>query len=146
MSTDGPKVAAENLLLGGKHLVVRIPIVYGRSPFSDKFFARFAGPVTRAQSDVVCAPLYLPSLPAAIERLCVESGIVHFSGREVMTRFELMSRIRDALRLDTEVVPVLNNDLPSGRLRPRHVVLKSVRHTLAGPGLEEALKHLAGPA
>jgi len=136
------KVAAENLLLGGRHVVVRMPIVYGRSPFSDRFFARFAGPTTPAQTDVICAPLYLPSLPEALEQLWEESGVVHFGGSEVVTRFVLMSRFRDALRLPTQVVPVENSAMPSGWLRPRHVILRSVRHLLAGPTLGTALADL----
>jgi dTDP-4-dehydrorhamnose reductase len=137
------KVAAENLLAGDRHLAVRIPIVYGRSPFSDRFFARFAGPATPAQTDIVCAPLYLPSLPGALEQLWGESGVVHFGGGEVVTRFVLMSRLRDALNLPTQVVPVENSAMPSGWLRPRHVILRSVRHSLAGPTLETALADLA---
>lgn len=136
------KVAAEDLLRDSRHLVVRIPLVYGRSPFSDRFFARFAGPTTRAPTDVVCAPLYLPSLSTGLERLWDGSGLAHFGGREVMTRFALMSGIRDALGLATEVVPVRNRDLSPGRLRPRHLVLRSVRHPLAGPDLKTALAHL----
>ena len=60
------KVAAEDLLKGSQHLVVRIPIVYGRSPFSDRFFQRFRKERTLAQTDIVCTPLYLPSLAPAL--------------------------------------------------------------------------------
>ena len=137
------KVAAENLLRGSRHLVVRIPIVYGRSPFSDRFFARFSKAKTQAQTDIVCAPLYLPSLAAALEQLWDYSGLVHFGGGEVMTRYALMTRIRDALHLPTEVVPIRNAELPTGRLRPPRLVLRSLRHSLAGPDLDAALADLA---
>ncbi|MFM6481039.1 MAG: SDR family oxidoreductase [Microcystis panniformis] len=142
------KVAAENLLRDSGHLVVRIPIVYGRSPFSDRFFERFSKEKTLAQTDIVCTPLYLPSLAPALEQLWDRAGLLHFGGSEVMTRYALMNRIRDALQLPTVIVPVCNAELPGGRLRPPRLILRSHRHSLSGPGLEEAvadLRKLASP-
>jgi dTDP-4-dehydrorhamnose reductase len=136
------KVAAEDLLKGSQHLVVRIPIVYGRSPFSDRFFQRFRKERTLAQTDIVCTPLYLPSLAPALEQLWDNSGLLHFGGSEVMTRYALMSRIRDALNLPTEIVPVRSAELPGGQLRPPRLILRSNRHSLSGPRLEEALADL----
>ena len=136
------KVAAEDLLKGSQHLVVRIPIVYGRSPFADRFFARFSKERTLAQTDIVCTPLYLPSLAPALEQLWDNSGLLHFGGSEVMTRYALMSRIRDALNLPTEIVPVRSAELPGGQLRPPRLILRSNRHSLSGPRLEEALADL----
>ena len=136
------KVAAEDLLKGSQHLVVRIPIVYGRSPFSDRFFQRFRKEKTLAQTDIVCTPLYLPSLAPALEQLWHRSGLLHFGGSEVMTRYALMSRIRDALQLPTVIEPVCNAELPGGRLRPPRLILRSNQHSLSGPGLEEALADL----
>lgn len=137
------KVAAESLLADSRHLVVRIPIVYGFSPFSNRFIERFASPKTPAQTDVVCGPLYLPSLAPALEQLWDLSGIVHFSGREAMTRYDLMRRTRDALRVPTEIVPVRNVDSTNAQLRPPRLVLKSVRHHLSGLEMEVALRDLA---
>lgn len=142
------KVAAENLLKGSRHLVVRIPIVYGRSPFCDRFFERFRKEKTLAQTDIICTPLYLPSLAPALEQLWDYSGLLHFGGSEVMTRHTLMSRLRDALQLPTEIVPVRSTELPGGRLRPPRLILRSQRQPLLGPGLEEAiadLKRIASP-
>lgn len=136
------KVAAENLLRGSRHLVVRIPIVYGRSPFSDRFFARFSKERTLAQTDIVCTPLYLPSLAPALEQLWDHTGLLHFGGSEVMTRYALMSRLRDALQLPTVIEPVSNATLPGGHLRPPRLILRSQRHSLAGPGLEDAIADL----
>ncbi|MGV9214383.1 SDR family oxidoreductase [Micromonospora sp. RB23] len=135
------KVAAERLL-GGPHLVVRIPLVYGWSPVSDRFLARFRGARTPAQTDILCAPVYLPSVATALEVLWTESGVVHLGGPEVVTRFELMSRVRDALDLPTEVVPVRNADSPNPWLRPGRLVLRSTRHEPLGPDLPTALDHL----
>ncbi len=136
------KVAAESLLAGSRHLVVRIPIVYGFSPFSNRFIERFASPKTPAQTDIVCGPLYLQSLAPALEKLWDLSGVVHFSGPEAMTRYELMIRIRDAMKLPTDIVPILNIDSACAQFRPPLVVLESVRHDLSGPELEVALRDI----
>jgi len=135
------KVAAEQLVLREpRHVVLRIPMLYGRSPFSDKFVARFDAPRTPAQVDLVCAPLYLPSLAAGLERLWEHSGLLHYGGESVVTRFELMSRIQQALRLNTEVVPVHDRGDRAGAVRrPKHLVLRSERHALQGPSLDAAL-------
>jgi dTDP-4-dehydrorhamnose reductase len=139
------KVAAESrIVAGGRHLAVRIPIVYGRSPWADRFFARFARPETPAQVDVVGTPLYLPSLARTLEQLWDLAGVVHFAGSEVLTRFELMSRLASGLGLPTAVVPVRNDETPGGSLRPRRLVLRSSRHPLAGPSLDDALADMVG--
>jgi dTDP-4-dehydrorhamnose reductase len=136
------KAAAERLVAGVPgHLVVRIPMLFGASPFSDKFLARFAGERTPAQTDVVCAPLYLPSLGSGLQRLWHHVGLVHYAGAQVLTRFELMSRIQRALGLDSEVVPVRDADARTAVRRPPRLVLRSERHDLQGPGLDEALAH-----
>jgi dTDP-4-dehydrorhamnose reductase len=134
------KVAAERLVLAeARHLVVRIPMLYGSSPYSDKFLARFAGERTAAQVDIVCAPLYLPSLASGLQRLWDRTGLLHYGGAEVVTRFELMSRIQDALGLPSEVVAVRDADRAQAVRRPRHLVLRSERHDLLGPALDDAL-------
>jgi dTDP-4-dehydrorhamnose reductase len=140
------KVAAEELILGSdRHLAVRIPIMFGPSPFSDRFLARFAGVTTPAYTDVVCAPVYLPSFAAHLEQLWDLEGVVHYGGADIVTRFELLSRFRSSMGLATEVVPVRDADVTTGYSRPRRLVLRSVRHDLLGPGLGAALSHLAGP-
>jgi dTDP-4-dehydrorhamnose reductase len=134
------KVAAEDIVLGAsRHLVLRLPIMYGSSPWSDKFFARFTKPSITAQTDLVCTPLYLPSLPAAIETLSTETGVLHYAGREVLTRYDLMTRIRDALTLPNQILPVHNDETSTDYRRPRRLVLRSTRHTLSGPDLDTAL-------
>lgn len=139
------KAAAEDALRADDgHLIVRIPLVYGRSPFADRFMDRFRAPVTRAQDDVVCAPLYLPSLAPALEQLWDRTGTLHLGGPEVLTRYALMSRIAAALGLPTEVVPVSNDEaFPPPPRRPARLVLRSLHHGLLGPDLETSLEDLA---
>jgi dTDP-4-dehydrorhamnose reductase len=138
------KVAAEDAVFAaGRHLAVRLPLMYGHSPYADRFLDRLAAPVTPAQTDVVCAPLYLPSLPGMLERLAELTGVVHVAGPDVVSRFELMSGIQRALDLPTEVVPVSEDDSDQPALRPRRLVLRSVRHDLAGMPLAAALSDFA---
>jgi dTDP-4-dehydrorhamnose reductase len=138
------KAAAEDVTLAaGRHLVIRLPLMFGRSPYADRFLDRLAGPRTPAQTDVVCAPLYLPSLPGLIEALADRTGVLHVAGPDVVTRFELMTGIQRALRLPTEVVPVREADSAQPDLRPRRLVLRSVRHELHGAPLDQALPDYA---
>lgn len=138
------KVAAEELLLAeGGHLVVRIPLVFGRGPWANGFLARFARPVTTARTDLVCAPVYLPGLGPALSRLWDRTGVVHYGGADVVTRFALMSGVQRALGLPTRVVAAHGPEAGSA-CRPRRLVLRSTRHDLLGPGLDEALGHLVG--
>lgn len=139
------KAAAEDLLLAdGGHLILRIPLVFGRGPWSNTFLARLAGPTTTARTDLVCAPVYLPSLGPALARLWDRKGVVHYGGSDVVTRFELMSGVRQALDLPTRVVAAHGPEAHSACRRPPRLVLRSTRHRLLGLGLDSALAHLAG--
>ncbi|MGV9266897.1 SDR family oxidoreductase [Kitasatospora sp. NPDC003701] len=138
------KVAAEDLLLAeGGHLIVRIPLVFGRGPWANTFLSRLAAPTTPARTDLVCAPVYLPSIAPALARLWHHTGVVHYGGADVVTRFELMSRVQQALDLPTRVVPTQGTAAGSGCRRPPRLVLRSTRHRLLGPTLDSALAHLA---
>ncbi|MFE2728234.1 SDR family oxidoreductase [Kitasatospora sp. NPDC059327] len=140
------KVAAEDLLLAeGGHLIVRIPLVYGRGPWANTFMSRLAAPTTVARTDLVCAPVYLPSIAPAVARLWHRTGVVHYGGADVVTRFELMSRVQRALDLPTRVVAAREPAAGSGCRRPPRLVLRSTRHRLLGPTLDSALTHLAAP-
>ncbi|MGW6916357.1 SDR family oxidoreductase [Kitasatospora sp. NPDC054939] len=139
------KAAAEDLLLAeGGHLVVRIPLVFGRGPWANGFLARLERPVTAARTDLVCAPVYLPSLGPALERLWERTGVVHYGGGDVVTRFALMSAVQRALDLPTRVVAAAGAE-DGAAPRPPRLVLRSTRHGLLGPGLGPALAHLARP-
>ncbi|MFE6921769.1 SDR family oxidoreductase [Nocardia sp. NPDC057663] len=141
------KSAAEQLVLArGGHLVARLPLVYGRSPRSDKFLARFATPTIEARTDIVCNPLYLPSLAPMLEHLADEKGVVHLAGSETVSRYELMTRVRDRLGAPTRIVPTGNDSAPPDCPRPRRLILRSVRHSHTGPAVDAALDDLIGPA
>ncbi|MGW6424776.1 SDR family oxidoreductase [Nocardia sp. NPDC055053] len=141
------KASAEQLVLGrAGHLVARLPLVYGHSPRSDKFLARFAATTIEARTDIVGNPLYLPSLAPMLEHLVDETGVVHLAGAETVSRYELMTHVRDRLGAPARIVPTDNDSAPPDCPRPRRLVLRSVRHTLAGPGIDAALDDLIGPA
>ncbi|GAD86614.1 sugar nucleotide-binding protein [Nocardia asteroides NBRC 15531] len=141
------KASAEHLVLArAGHLVVRLPLVYGRSPRSDKFLARFTAPTVEARTDIVGTPLYLPSLAPLLTQLFEESGVVHVAGAQVASRYELMTRVRDRLGARTQVVPTDQESAPPDCPRPQRLILRSVRHPLTGPDIETALDDLIGHA
>ncbi|MFD3701904.1 SDR family oxidoreductase [Nocardia sp. NPDC058658] len=137
------KVAAEDLVLAhDRHLVIRLPLVYGRSPLSNKFLARFAAPQIQARTDIVCNPLYLPSLAPAFEQLADTSGVVHIAGAETLSRFELMTRVRDHLAAPARIVATDRFSTAEDCPRPLRLVMRSMRHSLTGPDVATALADL----
>jgi dTDP-4-dehydrorhamnose reductase len=138
------KVAAEDLVLerNRQHLVVRLPLVYGRSPLSNKFLARFAASEIQARTDIVCNPLYLPSLAPALEQLADESGVVHIAGAETLSRYELMTRVRDHLTAPARVLATDRFSAVQDCPRPSRLVMRSNRHSLTGPDVDTALADL----
>ncbi|MGY1943936.1 SDR family oxidoreductase [Nocardia asiatica] len=139
------KLAAERVILSrDDNCVIRVPMLFGVSPWSTKFLDRFRQPHTPAATDVVTNPVYLPDVADNLARLSARSGLVHFGGATTATRFEIMQTVCAALRLPTRVVPVRNRDLDPDGLRPPRLVLASARHSLIGRPLEDAVKDLAG--
>ncbi|MEU4318105.1 sugar nucleotide-binding protein [Nocardia fluminea] len=137
------KVAAEDLALEReRHLVVRLPLVYGRSPLSNKFLARFAASEIEARTDIVCNPLYLPSLAPALEQLTDKSGVVHIAGAETLSRYELMTRVRDHLGAPARVVATDRFSAVQDCPRPLRLVMRSYRHDVVGPDVASALADL----
>ncbi|MFD3593010.1 SDR family oxidoreductase [Nocardia sp. NPDC058640] len=137
------KVAAEDLVLAhDRHLVVRLPLVYGRSPLSNKFLARYAASEIAARTDIVCNPLYLPALAPALEQLVDESGVVHIAGTETLSRYELMVRVRDRLAAPARIVATDRLSAVQDCPRPLRLVMRSNRHSLTGPDVDTALDDL----
>ncbi len=137
------KVAAEDLVLAhDRHLVVRLPLVYGRSPLSNKFLARFGAAEIPARTDIVCNPLYLPSLAPALEQLADESGVVHIAGAETLSRYDLMTRVRDHLAAPARIVPTDRFSAIQDCPRPLRLVMRSIQHNLTGPDVDTALADL----
>ena len=136
------KVAAERALLDDpRHLVVRIPLVFGSSPYADRFLDRFRDPVTPARTDLICTPVYLPALARDLPRLWHRTGVLHYGGAEPVTRYALMTAVSTALGLPTEVRPVSGESPDTAVRRPPRLLLRSTRHTLTSPGLTAALRH-----
>ncbi len=138
--------AEQRVLQRDGHLVIRLPLVYGRSPASDKFLARFTAPVIEARTDIVGTPLYLPALAPLLTELLDETGVVHLAGPEPISRYDLMIRVRDRLGAATRVVPTDIDSAPPDCPRPRRLILRSVRHDRTGPDIDTALTDLIGPA
>ncbi|WP_280341053.1 SDR family oxidoreductase [Nocardia neocaledoniensis] len=141
------KAAAEQRVLRRDgHLVIRLPLMYGRSPASDKFLARFTAPVIEARTDIVGTPLYLPALAPLLTDLRDETGVIHLAGPEPISRYDLMVRVRDRLGAATRIVPTDIDSAPPDCPRPRRLILCSVRHAHTGPDVDAALTDLIGPA
>lgn len=141
------KAAAEQRVLQRDgHLVIRLPLMYGRSPASDKFLARFTAPVIEARTDIVGTPLYLPALAPLLTDLRDETGVIHLAGPEPISRYDLMVRVRDRLGAATRIVPTDIDSAPPDCPRPRRLILRSVRHAHTGPDVDAALTDLTGPA
>jgi dTDP-4-dehydrorhamnose reductase len=138
------KVEAENQVVRrADNTVIRLPLLIDGRARGNKFLARFAGPVTPAQTDVVTNPVYVPDLLNDVERLWRLPGVVHYGGADAVSRFALMSAVQRAIGLPTVVTAVRGRDVPPGELRPRRLVLRSVRHPWQSRGLGPALLALA---
>jgi dTDP-4-dehydrorhamnose reductase len=134
------KAEAEAIVLRDPaNLVIRLPMVFGFSPTSDSFISRFDSDVVKAQTDIVLAPLYLPSLAGQLRELCEYQGLLHFAGPDIVTRYELMSQVASALALTSSVQPVLQSEMGLLVTRPPRLVLRSERHEIEGTALVDAL-------
>lgn len=138
------KAQAETIVLAeSRHLVIRLPMVFGFSPTSDSFISRFKSDVVKAQTDVVLAPLYLPSFAERWAELRDLDGVVHFAGPDVVTRYELMSRVASALGLGSEVRPVRQAEMGLMVTRPPRLVLTSERGAPVAATLGDALTDMS---
>ncbi|WP_040801814.1 SDR family oxidoreductase [Nocardia higoensis] len=138
------KLAAEQIVLNhGGNCVIRLPMLFGMSPWSKKFLDRFRKPRTPAATDVVTNPVYLPDIAANLPLLWSMSGLVHFGGATTASRLEIMDTVRRGLGLRTRVEAVGNREFDPDALRPPRLVLASQRHSLIGRPLEDAVKDMA---
>lgn len=138
------KLAAEKIVLRRpENLVVRVPLLYGTSPWSTKFIDRFSGRRTTAMTDVITNPVYLPDLADCLPRLWDNTGIVHFGGTDAVTRLDFMTAVQRGLGLDTVVVPVRNSEVDPSGLRPARLVLRSARHGMTSRPVQDAVADMA---
>lgn len=124
------------------HLIVRVPFLFGWSPWSDKFLSRFSKAVTLAPVDIFCNPVYLPTLAIALESFWHLSGILHFGGSTILSRYDFFSLAQRYLALTTQVQPVLSHELVGMYRRPPHAILYSERLTLLEGNIPNAFKDL----
>lgn len=136
------KLLAEQIVLSGSgNVVIRLPMLFGMSPSSTKFLDRLDAPVVEAPTDILANPVYLDDLVRRVEELWAFDGIVHFGGPDVVSRFDLLRRIVEALDLGTEVVPSTTPPDAMPR-RPPHPILASERHDLVAMGFADAVAHM----
>lgn len=124
------------------NLVIRLPFLFGWSPWADTFLSRLARPVTRAPVDTWCNPVYLPDLAAHLPDLWRLDGIVHYGGPTVVSRYEFFDLTQRCLDLPTRVEAVSSAEAFGAFRRPPHPILKSERLDIQGRDLLEALADL----
>ncbi len=136
------KLAGESVL-DNKHLIIRLPFLFGRSPRADKFLLRFRGPVTPVQENLWFNPIYLPDVALNLERLWHFTGIVHLGGPDVISRYAFFHLVQQYLDLPTQIQCI--SQMAGSRLRrPRHPILRSNRHTFVSRSVIDALIDLRG--
>jgi dTDP-4-dehydrorhamnose reductase len=135
-----------------EHLVVRTGWLFGAG---DDFFSRAVGKMAAGQQagglvDRTGTPTYVPHLADRLLALAGSDlrGLVHLSGPEPCTWFDLLARARDAAALPGEPVEQRSADLGLPAHRPRNSALASEILPVPGvapmPPLDEALRAMLG--
>lgn len=139
------KLEAEERVLRANpsNLVLRIPFLYGVSPGRDAFLERFAHREVAAPHPVLCNPLYLPDVLAAITALQTMYGIVHVGGSQPITRYDFYVAVKEALALNCEIRALPAQMVHPRAARPRASVLASTRTTFRGRPIGDGLVDLA---
>jgi dTDP-4-dehydrorhamnose reductase len=135
------KLAGEELALNASSAtVLRVPMMFGTTPWSTKFVTR-CHRGERAYVNVSSNAVYIPSLLDAFWNLVQFDGVVHFGGRDRVTRHEVLTAVRAATGIHGPV-PRLEVDTGAERRGSGHTELRSERHDLVGLPLGEATRHL----
>lgn len=123
-------------------LVARLSLLYGRgwsnrASFFDAAIAALARGEPRAYfADEFRTPLHLGNAAELLVRLLESgaTGLVHLSGPERLSRFDLMRRVAAALGFDPRLITANRQaDVPSDEPRPADVSLDSMRLTALLP-------------
>ncbi len=127
------KRAAEEAVAGRPGMVVaRVPLMYGR-PLSDRpttfvqqLAAARAGTPLRLFTDEYRTPVALPDAADALLALARSDfeGVIHITGPERLSRYELVARAVALLRITTaQLVPISRLDVPAAEPRPADLSL-----------------------
>jgi dTDP-4-dehydrorhamnose reductase len=132
------KAAAEERLLalgGGRGLVVRLPLLFGRSPTGDRGAtdmiraAARSGQTVKLFTDEYRTPLHAADAARALATLLLATpaeGLLHLPGPETMSRYEFGRRFVALAGLPPScIAPALRADLP-GPPRPADLTMGTV--------------------
>ncbi len=139
------KAAAEQALADIPNtLVVRIPLLYGfprsrrQTTFVQQIAALRAGQPLRLFSDEHRTPVWLADAARAVIGLARSglSGVIHVSGPQRLSRYELLARCADLLGLPARhLVAVSRLDIAAAEPRPADLSLDGRRFAEAFPQL-----------
>ena len=117
-------------------VVVRTAVLYGYQPECRPNFVTWAagalasGKTIRVVTDERANPTDVTELAVFLLRLCQKDfqGVVHFGGRDFLSRYDMVSRLCACLSLDFDrVIPVLSAELGQKARRPLQAGLKTDR-------------------
>ncbi|MCL2431662.1 SDR family oxidoreductase [Candidatus Bathycorpusculum sp.] len=121
------KLIAENIVQSSNrnNLAVRVSGLYGFSALRDKFFDKLNKTKIYGCTDLYSSPTYIDDILSAFDQLQSQTGLVHFSGPERMSRFEFLKRASAYLNRDCTVTPILSKEMNFVAERPRDTSLIS---------------------
>lgn len=159
------KLEGERAVLdaGCPGIVVRTAVLYGYDPNNRPNFVTWvAGSVAdrkriRVVTDEWANPTYVDELAAFVIGLCQDDfkGVVHFCGRDFLSRYEMASEICSCFHLDFELVsPTTSAELAQAARRPLRAGLKIDRASEVFDGriasfkenLERVAKQVGNPS
>jgi len=139
------KAAAEQALADIPNtLVLRIPLMYGfpcsrrQTTFAQQIAALRAGQPLRLFSDEYRTPVWLADAARAVIGLARSglTGVIHVSGPQRLSRYELIARCADLLGLPARhLVAISRRDIDAAEPRPADLSLDGRRFAEAFPQL-----------
>lgn len=143
------KVAAERELAGLNYtLTIRLPLMYGfactqrETTFARQIAALRSGQPLRLFTDEYRTPLWLPDAAAALIALARSdvTGIIHVSGPERLSRFEMVARFAQLLNIrNPRLEPVSRLSIDAAEPRPQDLSLDGSRFVELFPQLAPVL-------
>lgn len=134
------KLATERVVLDTpQNLVVRVSGLYGFNRNNNRFLDRLRNNRTITVSqELVSTPTYIEDIVRAIPEFIKMSGILHFSGEQLLSRYDFAKLAVESLELNTEVFAQKSNEVAG---RPRNSSLVSVYRLRKTP-IDEAFREI----